>query len=645
VIIKKTPLTLEAIHLKYTALFETMKEGLLIADDEGRYIDANPAACTLFGMRREKIIGLHVEDFSDSRRKADVRKAWRAFLKEGTQRGRFHIYRPDGTTRYVDYTARAQVLPNCHLSVLQDITENEQVEQSLKEKEDKLRTALTAAQAATQAKTQFTANISHEIRTPLNGIIGSIELLRDTPLSAEQLEYANMLEHSSHSLMALVNDLLDFSRIELGQLKLLPSRFNIFNLVKTVLFSFAHRARLKKLAMTCKIQRDIPPQLEGDCGRLRQVVGHLIGNAVKFTSHGKIFVTVSKEIENALTVVLRFSIHDTGQGIPLKQQRLLFRPFTQADNTPARSHSGTGLGLAMSKQIVELMSGKIGFTSSPGKGSTVWFTLPFHKYAVHSNQTSRSPTPKQRLSARGRILIAEDNRINQVVALRQLQKLGYTQITTAQDGREVLKALKKSNYDLILMDCQMPRLDGYQTTQSIRRKEKTNHIPIIAMTAHAMEEDRQKCLAAGMNDYVSKPVQLQVLQKLLDRWLNHAPRMKENKPIMVLSEPVDLKRLQEVVPIDEKGYAPLISTYFSDTRSKLSQLERLIRQRAPKKIKEVAHSALGASRMLGITSVAGRLQELEEMGTRGDLARAAITLKRTREELQRTKKYLQDVLL
>jgi len=311
------------------------------------------------------------------------------------------------------------------------------------------------------------------------------------------------MKDSGETLMALVNDLLDFSRMETGKLKLELKDFDVAATVEIVLALFADRLKEKGLRLSSQIQKNVPLQVRGDAVRLRQVLANLVGNATKFTDQGKVSIAITLEKEKASKAVLRFSISDTGPGLSKNQQKMLFQPFSQADPSTMRRHGGTGLGLAISKQLVELMGGTIGLKSSPGQGSTFWFTLPLQKRS-RSFQPEKTPLlPRIAMPAqKARILVAEDNRINRIVAVRQLEKLGYV-AETAVNGRDVLRRLKKETYDLILMDCQMPFMDGYKATAAIRKMETGRRTPIIAMTAHALEEDRgpHPSLGGGGRDH------------------------------------------------------------------------------------------------------------------------------------------------
>lgn len=387
-----------------------------------------------------------------------------------------------------------------------------------------LRKAKESAEESAKAKGLFLATMSHELRTPMNGVLGCTRLLQDTALTDQQQELLATMQRSAEALLALVNDILDFSKIEAGKMTLEVADVDLRSLVKDVITLVSELARQKGLTLTSEVHENVPPLFRGDPVRLRQILFNLVGNAIKFTERGGVGISVGMDQASspeAEHVVIRWTIQDTGIGMTKEQLDRLFQAYVQADASTTRRFGGTGLGLMICRQLVTLMGGTISVESTPGKGSTFTYTTnllpaiqrttPVSSDIDSTIQTAASQLPR-------RILVVDDNEINQVVACKFLQKLGY-QVEVARNGRDAIESLARVNYDAVLMDCEMPVMDGYEAARCIRKKEeeqRSPRLPIIAMTGNASIEDARQCKEAGMDEVVTKPVSLISLRAALN---------------------------------------------------------------------------------------------------------------------------------
>jgi signal transduction histidine kinase/CheY-like chemotaxis protein len=464
---------------------------------------------------------------------------------------------------------------------------------------------------ANRAKGQFLANMSHEIRTPMNGVIGMTRLLLETPLTPRQQEYAETINSSGNALLAIVNDILDFSKIEAGKLELEAIDFDLEGVVSDAVRGFAEEARAKGLDLTCQVAPDVAGERRGDPVRLRQALTNLLANAVKFTTRGGIAVRALFEAND----VVRFEVQDSGVGISPEAQSRLFQSFSQADGSTSRRYGGTGLGLAIAKRLAELMGGAVGVDSSPGKGSRFWFTARLPAVAGGARPMPalvELPLPVFAAAPRGRVLVAEDNPVNQKVDVGFLVALGY-QADVVGTGRAAVTACLEQAYDAILMDCQMPDLDGYEATAAIRARESTRRTPIVALTASAMKGDREKCLAAGMDDYLTKPLSREALEAVLSHFVSPHPAKHMAPRSSALGGPIDESTLDDLRAHTQPGFvAEAIDVFQRNSARRMAQLRGDLERGDHASFLRVLHSLKGSCGIIGAMGMLGLCERLEE---------------------------------
>jgi PAS domain S-box-containing protein len=518
---------------RFRGLTESSPAAIMIHQGN-RWVYTNYSGEEMSGYSKDELYKMNYWDFVAPEYRSLVRE--RAVKRQASENYplsyEFKIITKQGAEKWVSLkggSIRYKGLPAGIVSVM-EITARKKAEDELvktihqlEESVQRANNLALQAESANMAKSQFLANMSHEIRTPINGVIGMLSLLLDTELTPVQKKYAEIAGSSSDTLLTIINEILDLSKIESEKFQLESYDFNLKTIIDGVIELLSLKAERKCITLTAAIDENVPCLLKGDSNRLRQIITNLAHNAVKFTEKGGVSINVSLERETDSDATMLFTIRDSGIGIHEDKIKELFMPFTQVDSAMSRRYGGTGLGLAISKKLSELLGGSITLESTPGTGSVFYFKVTIEKQA----ETGRKRKTTARISVDNfkrdaiRILLVEDNETNRHVALAILTKLGYIS-DFAVNGYECIEALKKQDYHLVLMDCQMPEMDGHEASKNIRsgRSGVINpDVPIVALTAHAMEGDREKCIAAGMNDYLSKPVKRKEIDDMIRKWL------------------------------------------------------------------------------------------------------------------------------
>lgn len=695
---------------QFHLFWEHSFDGMQVSAEDGTILVVNEAFCHIVGLSREELIGrVAYLPFIEADREWLLGIHRRVFQREKIDRIlERRLKTANGPEMWLELSfslIEPPGAPRRLLTVCRDITKRKRDEEDLQHAKEaaeaanrELQTAnedleratrlarqlADRAESANAAKSAFLANISHEIRTPMNGLLGMTELTLKTDLTAEQRDYLNMVRSSAEFLLLLLNDLLDFSKIEAGKMELHPVQFPIRRLLHDILRSLGLKASSKNLLLTEEVAPEIPDILVGDPDRLRQILLNVVGNAIKFTDSGSVSVKVDPGArkgsgrKGSEKMSVYFSVSDTGIGIPEEKQALIFQPFTQADESTTRRYGGTGLGLSISARLVELMGGQLQCVSSPGRGSTFSFEADFTLLnPLATPETGHRlevsiPQPKQ--LRRLRVLVAEDNPLNQEVVLKLLQREGHF-AAVAQNGREALNLLEREPFDVILMDVQMPELDGLSATAAIRERERRRggHIPIVAMTAHAMKGDRERCLAAGMDAYVSKPIHLeeflQIMQKIAGdtsapgpasgapgKFAQHGgpeelrqaagqnPRTEAGDESTIQDAP----QLDEAVALSRMGgdrqlLLEIAKLFLDDYADLLSTIQRAISEGDSRSLERSAHTLKGSVANFGAAESVDAALRLEMMGREGDLRDSTKTLVELESALTQLRRELESL--
>lgn len=651
----------------------------LIDPETLKFVEINDAAIQQLGYQRDDFASMTVTDIALAQDEATVRAGLARVLKAGSRNFENRHRRKDGSEQIAQMcmtvvTVGGRKMVSC---IWQDITEAKQVKAELEEhhlhleelvqqRTAELAEAMKAAEQASHAKSAFLANMSHEIRTPMNAIIGLTHLAERDTKDPKQIDRLNKVSDAARHLLAIINQILDISKIEAGKLSFDLTDFSLLRLIENSSEMISDSLRSKGVALYCEIDPALPATLHGDPVRLGQILLNYLSNAAKFTERGSISIQVNQLACEGRTRLVRFAVTDTGIGIPFEQQAKIFEVFEQADSSTTRRFGGTGLGLAIARRLSHLMGGSSGLTSTPDKGSTFWFTAQLgEQVSENIVQTPRWQAKEagQLLLCRehaGRILLVEDNPINQEVAQELLHEVGL-EVDIAVNGQQAVHQFTRKDYDLILMDMQMPVMDGIAATRAIRQTQRGRSLPILAMTANAFGEDRQRCLDAGMNDHIAKPVDPSNLYTMLIKWL---PRTGLNTQANELSsEPTAIPAMSTATPLSQSNLILAIAQIpnvdsnigLQAVRGKESSYLRLLRSFSshhsddPKHIQDaisnnqhaeatrLAHTLKGAAGTLGLTGIQNSAANLEQaLRLADDAADIPVLLKNLATQSQAT---------
>jgi len=620
-------------------VMDTMGQGLIITDLNERMEYVNPAMAHMLGHEPPDMIGQIGYDFVAPEALETIKERVHLRQEGVTDSYELNDLHADGHRVPVLITGvplRREGKVVGSVGVVTDLTEQKKVEQALAQARDE-------ALEASRLKSEFLANMSHEIRTPLSGALGLLELALDTPLTPEQRDYLSTARLSANNLLSLINDILDLSKIEAGRLELEETPFDLRTVVEQALAAVRPRVANRNLRLTSKLGADVPAGLVGDPLRLRQTLLNLLGNAIKFTSRGSVSLSVKLKKQAANMAELQFSIRDTGIGIPADKQGVIFEAFSQADGSTTRKYGGTGLGLTITERLVKKMGGKVWVKSAPGKGSAFHFTA---RFSLADSSLAASLAGQDKVAgpdsdfrpARIHALLAEDNAINQRVIVRMLQKQGW-QVTPVDNGKKVVTRALKGGFDVVLMDLQMPGVDGFAATAAIRAAERESgqHIPIIALTAHAMQGDRERCLAAGMDEYLAKPVTAADLIAMISRAASGRgqPQGQHRQPETARLAVFDRAEALMYCADDVNTLHEIIATFEEGWQAELDALRTGLAARDSDALHTRGHRLKGQAKVLAAGEVAAIAQSIEDCSRGDDFDGAAALIEQLPAALKR----------
>ena len=626
--------TNEALRLRdefFKALFENGGVGIMSNDDQGRFIEVNDTSLEFFGVERKDLLGQTLIGYTHPDHRARAAEQIRKLISGEVDHWRWEklFLRKDGEERWGDVAASAIRGPDGHfisgITVLVDIT-------ARKRQEDELRKVREAAEAANRAKSAFLATMSHEIRTPMNAILNTAAFALETELTQQQRQYMTVIGTAARGLLALINHILDFSKIEAEKLELESAPFALMEVLDEVTQIFRANVLETGVELVIHAGSDVPRSLVGDAHRLRQVLINLVGNAFKFTERGEVRLHVKRGVAADGLVELRFSVRDSGIGIPKEQQGQLFQAFSQADSSTTRRYGGTGLGLAISLRLARLMGGDLSLVSELGTGSTFTLTARFGVAAAQNVARvtpaglPASPVPPSAAGAGEftglQVLLAEDNEANRFVAIELLSRLGFD-IDVAVDGVHAVKMALKRSYACVLMDVQMPGMDGIEATRQIRADPLGAALPIIAMTANAMKGDQEVFLAAGMNDYVPKPIDRNALLEALRRQVVRTPGHAAPDGVPADAPPssmpgalagVDVQGAYARLGVSRETLGRLLARFAEGLPRGLAVLASAVRARDHDAVRLHAHSLSGSAGTLAVDRLRWAAAALEAAG-------------------------------